>query len=76
MAALLDIIHLRRHALPADFHIGCTRQPDRMHGQPGVPREPVRPRLIAAWHVGVDGRLACTWSAAADDPAQACRRTD
>ena len=56
MAALLDRIHLRRHALPAFIAADLDRELDRRTAQR-------RPRLVATWHVGANGRPACGWSA-------------
>ena len=71
MAALLDIVHLRPHALPAHFMVGL----DRMAGTPAAPhrRRDVcpRPRLVAAWSLDADGRPVCSWSFDTDDPASA-----
>lgn len=71
MAALLDIVHLRRHALPARFMVGL----DRMTGTPAAPRRGrdacTRPRLVAAWSLDLDGRPVCSWSVDTDDPASA-----
>ncbi|MDT7953812.1 MAG: hypothetical protein RQ966_20115 [Acetobacteraceae bacterium] len=71
MAALLDIVHLRRHALPAHFMFGL----DRMAGPPAAPRRGrdvcPRPRLVAVWTLDLDGRPVCSWSFDTDDPASA-----
>ncbi len=69
MAARLDLIHLRRHALPAHFLADLGWSTGRAAVPPSVHGVDRRPRLLAAWRVGADGRLACTWSAAPDDPA-------
>jgi hypothetical protein len=58
MAALLDIRHLRRHALP-DFVAGdLDHEIDRRERGPGRDR---RPHLVANWHAGADGRPVCVW---------------
>jgi len=69
MAARLDLIHLRRHALPAHFLADLGRLAGSVVASPVVSAADRRPRLLASWRVGADGRLACTWSAAPDDPA-------
>ena len=69
MAARLDLIHLRRHALPAHFISGLDRTAGSIATSAAVHGARERPRLLAAWRVGVDGRLTCTWSAKPDDPA-------
>ena len=68
MAALLDPVHLRRHALPAHFVIGLDCEIDRLSA-PGPCRAPGgRPHLTAAWRVGANGRPVCAWSADTADP--------
>ena len=69
MAARLDLIHLRRHALPADVLTDLDRAAIRPAGSCPVPDSSSRPRLSAAWQVDAVGRLACTWSVDTDDPA-------
>jgi hypothetical protein len=56
MAALLDRIHLRRHALPACIVAGLDRDRDRRTTNR-------RPILVATWHIGANGRPTCGWSA-------------
>ena len=71
MAALLDIVHLRRHALPAHFMVGL----DGVADMPIAPRRErdvcLQPRLVAAWSLALDGRPVCSWSFDTDDPASA-----
>ena len=72
MAALLDIVHLRRHALPAHFmvgldHVACTPAAPRRGRDVGP-----RPRLVATWSLDLGGRPVCSWSVDTDDPASAC----
>lgn len=51
MAALLRQFRLIRHASPIHLDLGH-----------GIDRRIGRPRLIAQWHLGADGRPACIWS--------------
>jgi len=69
MAARLDLIHLCRYALPAHFIADLGHRASCAATLPAAHGAGERPRLLAAWRVGTDGRLACTWSAAPDDPA-------
>ena len=69
MAARLDLIHLRRHALPAHFLASFGRAAVRHAAPCHVPDASDRPRLSAAWRLDGAGRLACTWSVDTDDPA-------
>ena len=69
MAARLDLIHLRRHALPTHFLAGLRHPAGGVAASPFVHGADRCPRLLASWHLGADGCLACTWSAAPDDPA-------
>ncbi len=69
MAARLDLIHLRRHALPAHFLADLGHLAGSVAASSVVHAVDRRSRLLASWHLGADGRLACTWSAAPDDPA-------
>ncbi len=68
MAAHLDLVHLRRHALPAHF---LPVFPPCANAAVAVPAAAVnaRPRLLAAWRLGADGRPVCGWSVDTDDPA-------
>jgi len=68
MAAHLDLIHLRRHALPAHFlpvAAPCARAATAVPAAAGN----ARPRLTAAWQLGADGRPVCGWSVDTGDPA-------
>ena len=72
MAALLDIVHLRPHALPAPFMVGL----DRVAYTPAPCRGRdvrARPRLVATWSLDLNGHLVCSWSFDTDDPASTCR---
>ncbi len=69
MAAHLDLFHLRRHAVPEHFTAMFARKAGPAVTQPVSSSVAPRPRLLASWRIGADGRLACTWSAASDDPA-------
>lgn len=69
MAARLDLIHLRRHALPAHFLASLGRAAVRPALPCSMPYASARPRLSAAWRLDDTGRLACTWSVDTDDPA-------
>jgi len=69
MAAHLELIHLRRHALPWHFMAGV----DRLADVPAVSGRRLggdaRPRLLATWQVDASGRPVCRWSFDTDDPA-------
>ena len=69
MAARIDLIHHRRHALPAHFLIEFGHPAHVAPESQAVYGAAKRPRLIASWRVGADGHLACTWSATPEDPA-------
>jgi len=68
MAAHLDLIHLRRHALPAHFLPVAAPCAGTVATAPAAVANP-RPRLLAAWRLGADGRPVCGWSVDTDDPA-------
>ncbi len=68
MAAHLDLIHLRRHALPAHFLPVAAPCAGAVAAAPAAVANPRR-RLIAAWRLGADGRPVCGWSVDTDDPA-------
>ncbi len=51
MAALLRQFRLIRHTSPTHFDLDHA-----------IDRRVQRPRLIAKWHLGADGRPACIWS--------------
>ncbi len=68
MAAQLDLIHLRRHALPVYFM--TTAAP---FSQPFATPFPLTilgapSRLVATWRLGAGGRPICTWIVDTDDP--------
>ena len=65
MAAHLDLIHLRRHALPTHFMAAAGR-PAEVSGR--LPGASARPRLLATWRLDAGGRLACAWTVDTDDP--------
>jgi hypothetical protein len=58
MAALLDIVHLRRHAPPAHFIAGLGRESDCCFASRSFPISGDRPRLTAIWRVGAACRCA------------------
>jgi hypothetical protein len=58
MAALLDRFHLNRHALPAYVAADLEHEIDRREALSAT----CRPRLVAMWHAGADGRPVCTWA--------------
>jgi hypothetical protein len=61
MAALLDIVDLRRHALPVHFVTDIDREIDR-RAMPPRPRgagERARPAMV--WRIGPAGRPVCDW---------------
>ncbi len=62
MAALLNIVDLRRHAFPANFMTGFV--PETSHfDRPRPPRGGSdHTRLLARWHIGTEGRPVCSWS--------------
>ena len=67
MAAHLDLIHLRRHALPVHFMTAADRlaeAPARSGGQ----SDAVRPPLVATWQLDVRGHPVCNWSVDTNDP--------
>ena len=66
MAAHLDLIHLRRHALPAHFMADADR-PTEVSDVSGCLLDVApRPRLLATWRFDAGGRRG---GAAADVPA-------
>jgi hypothetical protein len=68
MAAHLDLIHLRWHALPAHFLLVAAPCAGTAVAPPASVANP-RPRLTATWRLGADGRPLCGWSVDTDDPA-------
>ena len=68
MAAQLDLINLRRHALPAHFMAAATR-PAKVFDVSGrlLDLAP-RPRLLATWRLDAGGRPACAWTLDTNDP--------
>ena len=67
MAAHLDLLQLRRHALPeyAVTLADCLAEAQTHHRhRMGA----ARPRLVAAWQLDPSGRLACSWSIDTGDP--------
>jgi hypothetical protein len=61
MTALPTLAYLRRHALPA--HFLSTLEAERSLGTPTFRQTTpsARPRLVATWHVGAEGRPVCRW---------------
>ena len=66
MAALLDIVHLRRHALSVNFLARDMGGIARLIDPPAHPqrRQAVEPRrrLLAVWRIGASGRPECSWA--------------
>lgn len=63
MAALLNIVDLRRHTCRTNFIASLVWETSH----PDQPRPPCggsyRPRFVAArWHMGAEGRPVCSWS--------------
>ena len=68
MAARLDLIQLRRHALPAYFMASAGR-PAKVSDVSGHLLDLVpRPRLLATWRLDAGGRPACAWTVDTNDP--------
>ena len=68
MAAHLDLIHLRRHALPVHF-MSMFAQPADTSVIPGPLLDlAARSRVVAAWRPGTGGRFVCAWTVDSDDP--------
>ena len=68
MAAHLDLIYLRRHALPVHF-ITAAGQPADASVMPGLMLDvAARSRLVASWRLDAGGRLVCAWAMDADNP--------
>ena len=63
MSALLHIVTLRRHAAPNEFlsNFGSFMGTVAAPAMPPY-RGNLFPRLVAAWHVGPDQRLTCSWT--------------
>ncbi len=58
MAALLDRIHLHRHALP-DF---IAADLDHEVHRRALRSATSKPMLVATWHIGPVGHPVCIWS--------------
>ncbi len=69
MAALLDLLHLRRHALPEHFINRLAREVDRPAASGPGRGTGGRPRLLATWRLDAGGRPVCAWSVDTHDPA-------
>ncbi len=69
MAAHLDLIHLRRHALSAHFMAGADRPVEVSAVSGRSLGAGARLRLLATWRLDVSGRLVCGWSFDTGDPA-------
>ena len=67
MAAHLDPVNLRRHALPAHF-MTLTYRLVEAPALPGRRADTARPRLVATWQPDSSGRPVCNWSLVSDDP--------
>jgi hypothetical protein len=61
MTALPTLAYLRRHGRPA--HSLSSLEAGHTLGTP-IFRQTLseRPRLVATWHVGAEGRPVCRWS--------------
>ena len=68
MAAHLDLIHLRRHALPAHFIAAADRPAEVFELSGRLPGADARPRLLATWRLDAGSRPACSWTVDTDDP--------
>ena len=68
MAAHFNVIHLRRHALPAHFLTGVDRPADTSAVPGHLPGPGACPRLVATWQLDASGRPVCGWSFDTDDP--------
>ena len=68
MAAHLDLIHLRRHALPAHFMAAADRPAEASAVSGRLPDPAARPCLLATWRLDAGGRLVCAWTVDTDDP--------
>jgi len=68
MAARLDLIQLRRHALPMHF-LASAGRPAKVSDVSGhlLDLAP-RPRLLATWRLDAGGRPACAWTLDTNDP--------
>ncbi len=68
MAAHLDLIHLRRHALPVHF-IPTAARSASTRALPGpLLVSDTLSRLVATWKLGAGGRPVCAWVVETDDP--------
>ncbi len=72
MAVHLDLIHLRRHALPAHFMAGADRPVEASAVSGRSLGASARPRLVATWRLDASGRPVCGWSFDTGDPAWTC----
>ena len=72
MAALLDLIHLRRHALLWHFMAGADRPAEVPAVSGCCLGGGVRPCLLATGEIDASGRPVCRWSFDTDDPAWTC----
>ena len=69
MAAHLDLIQLRQHALPGYLVALADRLGEASNlsvGRPGPGAG--RARLIATWQVDANRHLVCSWSLDTEDP--------
>jgi len=67
MAAHLDLVQLRRHALPQHFVALADCQDEALtlsSGRPGT----APARFVAIWQVDASRRLICNWALDTDDP--------
>jgi hypothetical protein len=69
MVALLPNDVLRQHALPSAFIADLGRVEALAPVTPANRMKPAgRPRPVASWHWGVDGRPLCRWTMAEPSP--------
>ena len=68
MAAHLDLIYLRRHALAVHFLIPAGQSADASVVPVCLLEPAASPRLLASWRLDAGGRLVCAWTVDTDDP--------
>jgi len=68
MAAHLDLIHLRRHALPVHFTSMVAQPADTLAMPSPLLNRAARSRLVAAWRPGAGGCSVCAGAVDNDDP--------
>ncbi len=65
MAAHLDLVHLRRHALPTHFMVAATEA--AVPAPTALLDRAARSSLLATWRLDAGGRLVCAWIVGTDD---------